>query len=258
MPCEKFMSHGRSCQSGNDVRLWRASCLTAAFGPNLADHNTVTKETWAPWIPEDPVLLPAPRMRTTPASEAIAAERYMQWEAQRVKAAAKHDSSTLQAPSPAHTYEGFKVKDSVRPPPIAQAPMPAERINIERERLASFVADPATREHIANGGQVFAASDYLDAAPLFGLTANEDPVSLADETSGLTRDDDGRLVGRLGKADADSMPIELLMTDELANMRGRKWRMRHWKQRKEAQKEAEEVDAAEHGDLLKELDVLRI
>ena len=48
------------------------------------------------------------------------------------------------------------------------------------------------------------------------------------------------------------------MTDDLANMRGLKWRMRRWKQAQQQRKAEAAQQAQEESELLKELDVLRL
>lgn len=227
------------------------------FSVKLADGRTVEEETWVPWVPEDPVLLPMQKPRSTPAGEALAAEARAAWQ-QRRDAKLAANSDTLAAPSSAKMYDGFKTRVSIRPPPIAQAPMVSELIAMERERLAGFVNDEATQAHVQQGGAIFAPSDYLDVAPLTGPADGGEWGALNAASAGTDRDATGRLEARPGKADVDAMPLELLMRNDLVNERGLKWRMRRWKAA-QAERKAQAAEKDEElKDLLKELDVLRV
>ena len=104
-----------------------------------ADGRTVEEETWVPWVPEDPVLLPMRKPRTTPVREALAAERKTVWDAKLAELRAKAHDLTLSTPAGARSYAGFVRTENVRPPPIAQAPSAAEMIGMEKKRLAEFV-----------------------------------------------------------------------------------------------------------------------
>ena len=228
------------------------------FGPNMADYNLVESETFVPWVPEDPVLLPAPRARSTAAGEARAEVLRAHWEVQRAMRAEQQRAATLETPAGARGYAGFEPKERVRPPPVPQAPTPAERVDAERERLALFAHDAHNQEHVEQGGQLFAASDYLDVAPLYGPAAGGDWGAPAAGATRAERASDGRRLEAPGKEDLDAMPLELLMTDDLANMRGLKWRMRRWKQAQQQRKAEAAQQAQEESELLKELDVLRL
>lgn len=227
------------------------------FNETHADGQVVQEETFVPWVPEDPVLLPMTKPRTTPANEAIAAERRAHWEAQLEKKRTAHNVSDA-APAGAKTYAGFDFKESIRPPPIAQAPSVSEMVRAEEERLADFVRDDAVQTHLANGGQVFAASDYLDIAPRVGPAAGGNWAALSTTATGYERDAAGRLAYAPSKREVDAMPIELLMTKDLANEQGRKWRMRRWKERQQARAAEQAAEEADREDLLRELAVLRV
>ncbi|WFD29417.1 hypothetical protein MSPP1_000426 [Malassezia sp. CBS 17886] len=227
------------------------------FKADLADARLVQEETWVPWVPEDPVLLPAPRQRATPAGEADAAERRAQWAARR-EAKLAEANAPLATPLGAQTYEGFRPKIRICPPPIAQPPTAAETLARERARLADFVQSDAVRAHVEQGGQVFAACDYLDVAPLTGPAAGGDWGALEGTQTRGDRRADGRLAQRPSKQEVDAMPLELLMTNDLANERGLKWRMRRWNAREAARKEGAADAAAESAALLQELDALRM
>lgn len=217
----------------------------------------MNEETWVPWVPEDPVLLPGRRARSTPTGEALAAERRVPWDTKRSKILAKAGEA-LETPVGAQTYAGFQLHAKVRPPPIAQAPTPAEHIGTERERLAEFANDEATVRHVNEGGQVFAAADYLDAAPLYGPAAGGDWSAPANAATGGTRNADGRRAAAPGTDELHSMPLELLMGHELANVHGLKWRIRRFNARSETEKEARAAEENERADLLKELKALQI
>ena len=63
---------------------------------------------------------------------------------------------------------------------------------------------------------------------------------------------------QLSRNDVDRMPIELLMTRDLTNERGLKWRMRRWKE-KQAEMQQEAIqEHRERSKLLKELDALKV
>lgn len=223
-----------------------------------ADGRTVEEETWVPWVPEDPVLLPMRKPRTTPVREALAAERKTVWDAKLAELRAKAHDLTLSTPAGARSYAGFVRTENVRPPPIAQAPSAAEMVGMEKKRLTEFVQDPATQSHVEQGGMVFAATDYLDVAPLMGPAAGGDWGALDDASNGTQRDAQGRLVSRPGRPDVHAMPIELLMGADLANETGLKWRMRRW-QASQAERRARESETAkEDKELLKELEALRV
>ncbi|WFC93945.1 hypothetical protein MBRA1_000571 [Malassezia brasiliensis] len=227
------------------------------FNETHADGQVVQEETFVPWVPEDPVLLPMTKPRTTPANEAIAAERRAHWEAQLEKKRGAHNVSDA-APTGAKTYAGFDFKESIRPPPIAQAPSVSEMVRAEEERLAEFVRDDAVQAHLSNGGQVFTASDYLDIAPRVGPAAGGNWAALSTTATGYERDAAGRLAYAPSKREVDAMPIELLMTKDLANEQGRKWRMRRWKERQQVRAAEQAAEEAEREDLLRELAVLRV
>lgn len=227
------------------------------FNETHADAQLVQEETFVPWVPEDPVLLLSKKPRTTSANEAIAQERRAHWEAQLEKKRAEHTASNA-APPGANTYQGFQVKESVRPPPIAQAPRVSELLHIEENRLTEFVHDEAVQSHLANGGNVFAASDYLDVAPRVGPAAGGNWAALGTASTGAERDAAGRLIYAPSKREVDAMPIELLMTDDLTNEKGRKWRMRRWTEREQARKAEQAEQEKEQEELLHELDALRV
>ena len=227
------------------------------FNENLADYATVTEETWVPWVPEDPVLLPSRRARSTEAGEADAAERRVAWEKKRSELLSKAGAD-LETPPGAQTYAGFHFRAKIRPPPIAQMPSPAEHIGSERERLSEFVNDEETQRHVEQGGQVFAAADYLDAAPLYGPAAGGNWNAPAEPSTGTARTAEGRLANAPGMSDLHNMPLELLMGDELSNMHGLKWRIRRFNERRKIEKEAAATNESERADLLKELKALQL
>lgn len=211
-----------------------------------------------PWVPEDSVLLPARKPRSTPAGEAEAAAKYAEWEAHVAQKRAQAESATLATPPGARAYAGFEVRETVRPPPIAQAPKPSEMVHLERQRLAEFVQASETQAHLEQGGAIFAASDYLDVAPLVGPAAGGEWGALEEASAGTQRDESGRLVARPGQSDVHAMPIELLMGQDLANERGLKWRMRRWKAARAQESMAQAEKEQEDKELLKELKALRV
>ncbi|WFC98232.1 hypothetical protein MYAM1_000957 [Malassezia yamatoensis] len=226
------------------------------FNDTHADGQLVQEETFIPWMPEDPVLLPMRKPRTTAANEEIAAERRAEWEAQVAKKRAEHQGSNA-APLGAKTYAGFQFKETIRPPPVAQPPSASEMVKLEEERLGEFVQDESVTQHLSQGGQIFATSDYLDLTPRTGPAAGGNWAGLTSTSSGLERNSDGHLLYTPSKRELDAMPIELLMTQDLVNERGRKWRMRHWHEKQQALAAEKEKHKEEHKELLRELKVLR-
>ena len=77
------------------------------FRTTHADGRVAEEETWVPWVPEDPVLLPMQKPRTTPAREAIAAERRAVWNEKIDRLRAQARDSTLSTPPGAKSYAGF-------------------------------------------------------------------------------------------------------------------------------------------------------
>ncbi|CCU98167.1 unnamed protein product [Malassezia sympodialis ATCC 42132] len=252
-----------SLRSGETIRKFevpwpKGGQRRRPFQATHADGRTVEEETWVPWVPEDPVLLPARKPRSTPAGEAQAAAQYAEWEAHVAQKRALAESATVATPPGAHAYAGFVVRETVRPPPIAQAPKPSEMVHMERRRLAEFVQANETQAHLEQGGAIFAASDYLDVAPLVGPAAGGEWGALDEASAGAQRDETGRLVARPGQSDVHAMPIELLMGRDLANERGLKWRMRRWKTARAAEAVALAEKEQESKDLLQELKALRV
>lgn len=226
----------------------------------MSDRNVVEAESWAPWRPEDPVLLPEPKGITSPQSERraqlLALER-MELDAQKAAQAGPS--------APAHalgTYAGFQ-QGRAKPPPIAQPPTPAETIRQRAEAASEWATGDAIEAHRQEGGLAFLWRDYLDVAPKQGPASGGDWSELPATTpkGGLDArrsPRDGRLTDGVSRNDVDRMPIELLMTKDLANERGLKWRMKRWKQNQaEKQQEAIEQHQARK-ELLKELDALKI
>ncbi|PWY98664.1 hypothetical protein BCV70DRAFT_201465 [Testicularia cyperi] len=230
-------------------------------GPDMADVHAVDSETWAPWRPEDPVLLPPARGTTSVQSELRAdlalAERM---ELDAAKARAAGPSAT-----PANalgTYAGFK-PGRVKPPPIAQPPTPAETLREQKESSADWASGPAIQAHHQEGGLSFMYSDYLDVAPRYGpahsLTLpSSTPSNRASTTDNIRNQHTGKLLHPPSPNDLDRMPIELLMHNDLANPRGLKWRMRRWKQNKLQQAADQHLVNKADAELLKELEVLKI
>lgn len=228
----------------------------------MSDRHVVEAESWAPWRPEDPVLLPERKGITSPQSERRAQletlER-MQLEAE--KAAQAGPSAPLNAHG---TYAGFKQSQGrAKPPPIAQPPTPAETIRSRTEAASEWASGDAIEAHRQEGGLSFLWRDYLDVAPRQGPASGGDWGELPASTpkGGLDArrsPHDGRLTDGVSRNDVDRMPIELLMTRDLTNERGLKWRMRRWKEKKA--EEQQEAVRKEHArtELLKELDALKI
>ncbi|PKI85753.1 hypothetical protein MVES_000388 [Malassezia vespertilionis] len=225
------------------------------FNETMADAQLVETETWIPWVPEDPVLLPANKPWTTVANVEAAEEQRVQWASQNAQKASG-DNDTLATPLGAKSYGGFATRKSVRPPPIAQPPRASELHDTEKNRLMDFATNEEIQAHVEQGGQAFAASDYLTIAPLVGPASGGDWSALDDTPARGQRDDRGQLVKRPSKREVDAMPLELLMKDDLSNDRGLKWRMRRWKAKQVELKEQQATNEKNDKALLRELDAL--
>ncbi|SNX87960.1 uncharacterized protein MEPE_06671 [Melanopsichium pennsylvanicum] len=226
----------------------------------MSDRNVVEAESWAPWRPEDPVLLPERKGITSPQSErraALLALHRSNLDSQRVAEAGPS------APADAlGSYAGFK-QARAKPPPIAQPPTPAETIRLRTDAASKWASGDAIQAHRQEGGLAFLWRDYLDIAPQQGPASGGDWSELPDLTheGGLDArrsPNDGRLTDGVSRNDVDRMPIELLMAKDLANESGLKWRMRRW-QDKQAEKQRETIKQQKaRSKLLKELDALKI
>lgn len=228
----------------------------------MSDRNVVEAESWAPWRPEDPVLLPERKRTTSPQSERRAA--LLTLERMQLDAAKVEQAGPSAAPPNAHgTYAGFKKESRAKPPPIAQPPTPAELIRLNTNAASEWASGEMIEAHRQEGGLSFLWRDYLDVAPQQGPASGGDWSELPPSTpkGGLDarrNPYDGRLTDGLSRNDVDRMPIELLMSRDLTNERGLKWRMRRWKD-KQAEKQQEAIGMQRSkSELLKELDALRI
>lgn len=226
----------------------------------MSDRNVVEGESWAPWRPEDPVLLPERKGVTSPQSERRAALLTLE----RMQLDAEKQAGPSAAPEDAFgTYAGFAQKARVKPPPIAQPPTPAETIRVRTDAASEWASGDAIEAHRREGGLSFLWRDYLDVAPQQGPASGGDWSELPPTTTKGGLDArrskrDGRLTDGVSRNDVDRMPIELLMAKDLANERGLKWRMRRWKDKQaEKQHEALELQRS-RSELLKELDALKI
>lgn len=194
-------------------------------------RNEVLEESWIPWDPRDPILA-LPEMNTitgrvwsTPESEISAARARIFWEAYK-QAVARAAKVETEHPRLAEAYIGFK-KDNdwarrliARPPPSAQQPLPAEKVNLRNKALAAWAADPVRRDHVeVEGGRSFAPQDYLYLAPLTGPLSQTHWTGFDAagwSTPGESRQlPTGMLLQRPSKAQLDAFPLELLMHREL-------------------------------------------
>lgn len=285
-------------QNGENVTVQIDWPKNVTVSRNPAPDSTlvgrVQEESWLPWNPEDPVLLPSERPRDSPASVAELArlaqaklqagvkvegvsDEVRQQRIDEVTAALKTGdhkqvtaalnkaareqqltpSSSSSSRGSKTTYAGFQVRSRPKPPPVAQLPSPAELLSLAKTSMAAWVRRQAIQEHIQNGGQTFAADDYLALAPQAGPAAGGSwrmPITTTSSeatSSGQSRD---AVTGQLlyqqaedgtpltSRRHLDTMPVELLMAGDLTNPQGTKWRMRRYKERKalEATKRAAE------------------
>ncbi|KDN52655.1 hypothetical protein K437DRAFT_254059 [Tilletiaria anomala UBC 951] len=209
-----------------------------------ADQSIVGNESWIPWRPEDPVLLPPEfgtrlgRQRSSVESEAEAEVLRGAHEKRRNELLREKNEAQKDIPDDAAgTYAGFansrrQHAKLTRPPPIAQAPTPAETISHSSRILSAWASDKDVKRHVSRrGGRAFAASDYLDLAPSFGPASGGDwraldpmPV-ISDARDKYT----GKLLNIPSQEQVDAFPIELLMRKDLSNEGSLANRMKRWK-----------------------------
>lgn len=196
----------------------------------LVDKRVVGEESWIPWRPEDPVLLPPEfetrlgRQRSTPAGEAKAEMQRALREAQRVGKESNPDAYGLTR------RERATIR---RPPPIAQPPTPSETIGLSHSTLQQWANDPDVKRHVEQqGGRAFAAHDYLNMAPSFGPAASAAELAAVAEAESMDPEERDPLSGKLKmqptQEQLDSFPIELLMAKDLTNPTSLANRMKKW------------------------------
>lgn len=187
--------------------------------PSMADSSVVSLETWIPWALTDPIHTPARRARTSPHSEA------------RQQAALAHHAATAKSrPAQVQGYAQYIAK-RLKPPPIAQAPTPAEEAWVKRREQEAWAKSPAVSEHLSQGLRSFAPRDYLSLAPADGpiRPGAWDAPPLTTPQGAGERDAQGIRHGVAGSDELDAWPIELLMQRELAPEFTLAKRMRAWK-----------------------------
>lgn len=260
LPLDKARQEGRTTEK---VQIpWpKSTPFRKVIDAEMTDRRGVENETWAPWRPEDPVLLAPPKGITSELSEqraAVLAEQRRlldeRKESERVKPVRPKNAMGI--------YPGFDIKIRGKPPPIAQPPTAAETIRERQDLAAEWANSKPLLEHRKEGGLAFLYKDYLDIAPRHGPASggNWSDLPASVEKGGLDAPRDkhtGRLTQGLSRLDVDRMPIELMMTNELANYHGLKWRMRRWQQMQIDKKALAVEQEKEHVELLKELKVLR-
>lgn len=261
LPAEKARELGQLTEKVQ-VPWPKSTAFRKVLSPEMIDKRGVEKESWAPWRPEDPVLLASPKATTSSLSERRAALLSKQ----REDRDALKESLRPKAVRPSSAmgiYPGFDIKVRGKPPPIAQPPTAAETLNEQQERAAQWAQSEPVQQHRKEGGLAFLYRDYLDLAPRHGPASGGDwsdlPTSV--EKGGLDAPRDqhtGRLTQSLSRTDVDRMPIELMMTNDLANYHGLKWRMRRWQQMQADKKVVAAEQEKKRAELLKELKVLKL
>jgi large subunit ribosomal protein L24 len=206
--------------------------------PDASGRRDVEEETWLPWAPSDPIhLLPKPP-RNSAHSVSDVVERLAALEVARV--AKEQESADLYKGTSQGRYPGFQTKKLFTPPPVPQEPSAAEVLALAKKSMSLWAS--SQQDHASQGGRSFAASDYLSLAPQVGPVAGGSwQLPIADAlvgTESFERDPHtGTLLsvqqqqGLTSKVHLDSMPVELLMKEELSNERGRKWRQQRWQAR---------------------------
>lgn len=243
---------------------WPKSTNTVrrVMSSEMMDRKGIEKETWAPWRPEDPVLLVPPKGSTSALSlqrAAILTEKRRELDAEKERLRPK----ALRPPGAQGVYPGFDIKVRNKPPPIAQPPTPAETIRERQQLAADWAHSEPLQQHRQEGGLAFLYKDYLDLAPRHGPASGGNwsdlpPLAPKGGLDAPREPTSGKLQQPVGKLDVDRMPIELMMTNELANYHGLKWRMRRYQQIQANKRIVEAQTKLDAADLLKELDVLKI
>ncbi|CAO1613205.1 unnamed protein product [Sympodiomycopsis kandeliae] len=259
---------------------WPAKVSASTSPPtDVTLNHQVKEESWLPWDPADPVLLPNERPRDSPwsvkqlleaaketerqagssanidlalaqkealaeAEAALKAGDHAQVTKALNKAARHQQSSAADIGSSSRTkttYAGFQSRSRPTPPKVAQLPSASELLSMSKDTLLSWSRHPSIQDHISSGGQTFTSEDYLQISPLTGPASGgswDSPITSQSSNQIQLRDP---YTGQLppyetNRKQLDSMPIELLMKDDLTNEKGLKWRMRRYKEKKEAEK----------------------
>ncbi|PWN29836.1 hypothetical protein BDZ90DRAFT_230674 [Jaminaea rosea] len=232
----------------------------------LTKRDVVEEETWLPWSPFDPVLLNPERPWASPISEAQVEVRRKEMAQRAAEAKRAADLERGEgAKRRMGVYAGFAERNKRqgyrKATPVPQPPTASEILALAGQKRADWVAGEAST-HIENGGRSFAPSDYLDLAPREGPAAGNWTLPVDTEAekrgagyaAGFYRRDEatGRLVApfpegkedgpsspalRLSRAHLDSLPIELLMRDDLENKHSRKHKARRRAIREEVEGE---------------------
>ncbi|PWN89569.1 hypothetical protein FA10DRAFT_268100 [Acaromyces ingoldii] len=218
---------------------------------NASVAHVVDRETWVPWSPTDPIFVSAFQgkglgslsrgFRTSPASEERLVKAMEEWRM-------LHGSKKAQQRRRGLLLVGDMVRQSVKAPPVAQAPTPSEQVAMLNESRAGWSRTIDDSDASAS----FAESDYLDLAPAEGplssAVSRTLPLVAAHSSSSgaIPTKRDGK-TGRLGpehtadKRTVDAWPIELLMKDDLTNEGGLKTRMRRWREKQLEKKQLDEL-----------------
>lgn len=221
--------------------------------PGQTTRTDVEAETWLPWEADQAVFLPPKAPWQSPWSIAQTAKTIA---AMRAQGAINEPMTPNQIRGLRWQYQGFWAKKNYKPLPVPQPPTPGEVVAHERKALAQWYKKYAVDLDKRN----FAPIDYLRFAPHAGPAAGGSwrlssgpPLQKPFERNLATGElKDLEENGAVSKADLDAMPIELLMAGDLENRRGLAWRMRRYKERKEAEKRKAAEQAKREKELLKD------
>lgn len=169
--------------------------------------SAVKEESWVPWDPKDPILLPSERPRDSPLSAAYVAqaldnrlklqqeqneygvddevrtrtmtelkEALKSGDPKAITAALNAAAALQRSPSGARessrgansTYPGFQNRSRPKPIPVAQLPSPSELLQFKKDALQQWSRSSEVAAQIEQGGPTFAADDYLRLSPHAG------------------------------------------------------------------------------------------
>lgn len=214
--------------------------------------SLVSLSTFLPWDPSDPINLSSSKSRVSPQSTLRALISLTQSQSDKLTSLQNNVSGNKYA-----FHEGMKMK-TIKPPPIAQGPNPDEKVWMRGKELENWSDDKEIKRNFKeNGGKSFVGEDYLELSPSEGpwstisstssLKDSNDDRSNGKGSSGSDRERnrEGKLIKSLDSLELDSLPIELLMKNDLSNERGLKWRMKSYNEKLERKKKSQEKREAQ-------------
>lgn len=207
--------------------------------------SLVSLSTFLPWDPSDPINLSSSKSRVSPQSTLRALISLTQSQSDKLNSL----QNNVNSGNKYAFHEGMKTK-TIKPPPIAQGPNPDEKIWMRGKELENWSNDKEIKRNFKeNGGKSFVGEDYLELSPSEGpwstISSNSSPKDSNGNGKGSSgsereRNREGKLIKSLDSLELDSLPIELLMKNDLSNERGLKWRMKSYNEKLERKKKSQE------------------